>query len=274
MKKFVYRFTLFYALVVILVQPTISLAGEVLRLGVTTTTDNTGLAARLNHAFEDKYNTKIHVVAVASGMVLQLARNGDVDLIIVHSPAAETELINDGYGINRRPVMHNDFVLIGPVEDPAKIRTAVNAAEAMARIARTKADFISRGDDSGTYRKEQFLWNRANIKPGGSWYISAGQGMGNVLILADNKNSYTLSDRGTFLAYQNKIDLKILFEGDEVLHNPYHVILINPEKHPHINAELARKYSDFLTGEEGQSIIRGFSINGEMLFQPDAILQD
>ena len=175
------------------------------------------------------------------------------------------------FGVERLPVMHNDFILVGPAADPAVVNAASSLADAMTRIAQSTTGFISRGDDSGTHKKEIALWEAARIKPEGAWYLSVGQGMGAVLKIADDKQAYTLTDRGTYLAFDGKIELAIAYEGAAELLNPYHVILANPEKHPHTQTALAQKYADFIRGEEGQRIIREFRISGEQLFIPDVI---
>ena len=242
-----------------------------LRLATTTSTDNTGLLAKLHPPFEAKYNVKVDVIAVGTGKALKLGENGDVDVVMVHAPASEIKFVEAGFGVERVPVMHNDFILTGPESDPAGIKSAKSLPDAMARIASSKSYFISRGDNSGTHKKEKSLWQLTGIEPGGKWYLSAGQGMGNVLIIAFEKQAYTLSDRGTYLAYRKKIDLKILREGDSELYNPYHVIAVNPDRHPHVNVELVNKYIQFITGEQGQKIINDFQIYGERLFYPDVI---
>jgi len=246
-------------------------AEQILRLATTTSTENTGLLETLNPPFERQYNARVHVIAVGTGQALKLAEDGNVDLVFVHAPEAEQAFIEKGYGIERRPVMHNDFILLGPAADPAGAGRAGSLAEAMRRIQARNCLFVSRGDESGTHRKEMELWEKSTVKPGGAWYRTVGQGMGPVLLIADELRAYTLSDRGTYLAYGGKISLKTVFENDELLANPYHIILINPEKHPRVKVDLARRYSDFVTGEEGQKIIREFRINGQPLFYPDAI---
>lgn len=242
-----------------------------LKLATTTSTDNSGLLAVLHPPFEAKYNVKVDVIAVGTGKALKLGENGDVDVVMVHAPDSEIRFVEAGFGVERIPVMHNDFILTGSENDPAGIKSAKSLSDAMARIAGSNSYFISRGDDSGTHKKEISLWQLAGIEPGGKWYLSAGQGMGNVLIIAFEKQAYTLSDRGTYLAYRDKIDSKILIEGDKELFNPYHVIVVNPEKHPHVNLELANKYIQFITGLEGQKIINDFKLHGEKLFYPDVI---
>lgn len=248
-------------------------AQERMRLATTTSTDNSGLLAVLHPVFEATANIKVDVIAVGTGKALRLAQNGDVDLVMVHAPAAEKEFIDAGFGTERLPVMHNDFVLLGPAADPAGLLHADNLAEAMSQIYTRRGTFISRGDDSGTHKKELALWNSAGIQPKGSWYMAAGQGMGAVIKIANDKLAYTLSDRGTYLSFRNKIELRVVFEGDPVLDNPYHVILLNDVKYPHIKSNLAKLYVDFIRGEQGQKIIAEFQVGGLRLFQPDVIRQ-
>ena len=244
---------------------------ERLRLATTTSTENSGLLALLHPPFEAKYQLKVDVIAVGTGKALRLGENGDVDLVLVHAPEAEQVFVAAGFGIERLPVMHNDFVLLGPATDPVSVGGAANVTEAVARIAAGDSAFISRGDDSGTHQKELELWTTAGIVPRGEWYLAAGQGMGAVLKITDDKQGYTLADRGTYLALREKLSLVILSEGDPALFNPYHVILVNPARHPHVRSELARRYVEFIRGEEGQRIIREFMIAGETLFYPDVI---
>lgn len=244
-------------------------AQERLRLATTTSTDNSGLLAALNPPFEKIHGVAVDVIAVGTGKALRLGRNGDVDLVLVHAPPAEKAFVEQGYGIHRKPVMHNDFVLLGPPADPAGVKQAGELPEAMRLIAGNPAGFISRGDDSGTHKKEKQLWRQASIDPGGDWYMAAGQGMGAVLKIADNKLAYTLADRGTYLAYRDNIDLEVVFEGAAELFNPYHVILVNPDKHPYVNHELAKKYSAFIRSKQGQAVIREFKVGDEQLFHPD-----
>lgn len=259
------------SLILLLLVSSMAMAVEHLKLSTTTSTDNSGLLAVLNPAFEAKFNAKVDVIAVGTGKALKIGSNGDVDVVFVHAPAAELKYVQSGDFIDRSAVMHNDFVILGPESDPANIATASNAAGAFIRIANTKADFISRGDDSGTHKKEKALWDNAGLTPGGKWYIAAGQGMGAVLKIADEKQAYALADRGTQIAYAEKVNLKVLFEGDEVMFNPYHVMAVNPAKHEHVKYDLAKKYIDFVTGEAGQAIIKDFRLNGQQLFHPDAL---
>lgn len=250
-----------------------NVAAEIVRLkmATTTSTENSGLLAVLNPAFEKKFKTKVDVIAVGTGKAIRIAENGDVDLIMVHAPSAEKKFIEKKFGIERLPVMHNDFVIIGPKDDPAELGKTKTLTAAMNKLHEGNHPFISRGDDSGTHKKENSLWELTGRSPQGGWYLSVGQGMGAVLRIADDKHAYALTDRGTYLAFMNKINATIVFENDAALFNPYHVIIVNPEKHSHTNMELAKKYVDFIRGEEGQSIIRDFKVNGKILFHPDVI---
>jgi tungstate transport system substrate-binding protein len=199
-----------------------------------------------------------------------LGENGDVDVVFVHARPAEDKFVADGHGVDRRDVMYNDFVIVGPKSDPDGLKTAKTAVEAFKAIAKGKADFISRGDDSGTNKKEKRLWKAAGITPKGKWYIEAGQGMGAVLQMAFQKKAYTLTDRGTYLAFTGKIDLVVLFQGDKALFNPYGIIAVNPKKYPKVNYKMAKKFIDYVTGPKGQKIIGDYKRNGKQLFFPDA----
>jgi tungstate transport system substrate-binding protein len=246
-------------------------AVEHLKLSTTTSTDNSGLLAVLHPVFEEKYDVKVDVIAVGTGKALKIGSNGDVDVVFVHAPAAELKYVESGDFIDRKAVMHNDFVIVGAQADKASLSKAASAVDALTRIAKTQSDFISRGDDSGTHKKEKALWNEAKLQPKGAWYIEAGQGMGAVLKMADEKQAYALTDRGTQIAYASKMNLKVVYEGDEVLFNPYHVMAVNPKKHPHVKYDLATQYIDFVTSDEGQKIIADFRKSDQQLFYPDAI---
>ena len=259
------------ALILVLATSAETSAEDRLRLATTTSTDNSGLLAVINPFFEANNNIKVDVIAVGTGKALRLAENGDVDLVLVHAPSAELAFIDSGFGVERRPVMHNDFILLGAKNDPAGIARANSISDAMLRISLNKTDFVSRGDDSGTHKKELSLWQNAGIKPEGNWYISAGQGMGAVLRIADDKNAYTLCDRGTYLALKQKLSLVPLFQGAPMLFNPYHVIAVNPARHAHVQHALAGRYIEFLTGPVGQKLIADFRVGGEILFYPDAM---
>jgi tungstate transport system substrate-binding protein len=248
-------------------------AEERLKLSSTTSTDNTGLFQVLNPPFEKRFGCRVDVVAVGTGKALKIGEMGDSDVVFVHSRSAEDNFIAAGYGVNRRDVMYNDFVIVGPTEDPAGIRGTADARKALMAIARSGTLFISRGDDSGTHKKEKALWKKAGIVPEGRWYSEAGQGMGAVIQIANEKLAYTLADRGTYLAYKGKVSLKILCEGDPDLFNPYGIIAVNPARHPHANYVLAMAYIGWVTSPEGQRIIRQFGREkfGQPLFIPTAV---
>ncbi len=249
----------------------VAVAGERLRLATTTSTDNSGLLAVVNPVFTGKTGIPVDVIAVGTGKALRLGQNCDVDVVLVHAPAAEKAYVEAGYGINRLAVMHNDFVILGPANDPAGVRQARNAADALRRIARARAGFVSRDDDSGTHKKEMRLWKNAAIEPEGKWYNAVGQGMGAALQFADNKQAYVLSDRGTWLAMRDKLDLAVVFEGDPALHNPYHVMAVSPVRCPSVDYDAAMRYAAFLTGPVGQELIGGFKVDGQPLFRPDVL---
>ena len=241
-------------------------------LATTTSTQDSGLLDALVPAFEKQYDYKVKVIAVGSGQALALGEKGEADVLLVHSPKAEEEFMSAGNGEDRLLVMHNDFVIVGPSSDPAGISSAGSAAEALALVAGEGEAFISRGDESGTHSKELSLWEKAGLAPGGSWYQETGQGMGASLGVASEKQGYTLTDRGTYLALRDDLDLEVLYEGDAALNNIYHVIVVNPEKHSEVNAEAARAFAEFLTSTATQDLIRDFGVEefGEPLFVPDA----
>jgi tungstate transport system substrate-binding protein len=251
-------------------------AAERLKLSTTTSTENSGLLYELLPPFEKRFNVKVDIIAVGTGKAITLGENGDADVVLAHARDLEDKFVAEGYGINRRDVMHNDFVIIGTAADPAGVRKAKTAADAFKQIAKKKALFVSRGDKSGTHVKELSLWKKAGVKPAGnSWYLESGMGMGEVLIMAYEKNAYTLTDRGTYLAFQKggKINLPILFEGDPALFNPYGIIAVNPARHPSVNYIMAMALIGWVTSQEGQRIIADFGKGkyGTPLFFPDAI---
>jgi tungstate transport system substrate-binding protein len=238
----------------------------------TTSTQDSGLLDVLLPAFTAKTGYKVQLVAVGSGQALKIGEQGNADVILLHSPAAEKEFVAKGFGIDRRLVMHNDFVIVGPPSDPAGIR-GKNPVETLKKIFASGVTFISRGDDSGTHVKELALWKKAGLDPAGQdWYLETGQGQGATLSIASEKSAYALTDRGTFLAYKPNVDLEILVEGDPFLLNVYHVITVNPEKWPQINLEGAQAFADFITSPEGQQIIAAFGAEkyGQPFFFPDA----
>jgi tungstate transport system substrate-binding protein len=241
-------------------------AEERLRMSTTTSTENSGLLAVLLPPFEKKFGCKVDVVAVGTGKALKLGEAGDVDVVFVHARKLEDTFVAGGFGVNRRDVMYNDFVLLGPREDPAGVGRTIGAPDAFRAIAAQGSPFVSRGDESGTHQKEKEIWASAGIAPRGSWYVEAGQGMGEVIMMATQKRGYTLSDRGTHIAFRKKTDLSVLRQGDKNLWNPYGIIAVNPKKHAHVKYDLAMKLIDFVTGPEGQSLIAGFKVDGEPLF--------
>ncbi|MFP4430962.1 MAG: substrate-binding domain-containing protein, partial [Spirochaetaceae bacterium] len=241
-----------------------------LRMATTTSTENSGLLAELLPPFEEANNVVVDVIAVGTGQALELGRNGDVDVVMVHAPSLEEEFVAQGYGVERVGFMYNDFVVLGPPRDPAEISGSGDVVSAFQRIAESESLFISRGDNSGTHNKELNIWDEAGIAPSGAWYREAGQGMGAVITVSDNEEAYTLADRGTYLSYLGDIDLDVVVEGDPVLFNPYAAIVVDPERHPHVDHETAQAFIDFLVSDEGQSIIGSFTIGGEPLFTPDA----
>ena len=241
-------------------------------LATTTSTADSGLLDDLLPDFEQRFNCKVEVIAVGSGQAIKTGEAGDCDVLLVHSRAAEDKFVADGHGINRQDVMYNDFVLVGPKSDPAAISDAEDGAAALAKIAAAQATFVSRGDESGTHAKENKLWENAGIAPAGAWYVSAGQGMGAVLTMASEQQGYTLSDRATYLAQRDKLELVILVEGDKALFNPYGVIEVNPDKHPGVNNALAHQFVEWLTSVETQEKIAEFGKTefGQSLFIPDS----
>ena len=248
-----------------------NVSAQDLRLATTTSTENSGLLRAILPRFEAKYQVKVLVIAVGTGKALKLGENGDADVLLVHAPAAELAFMAAGHGVNRRKVMHNDFVLVGPSSDPAGVHGANDVIAAFRSIAEKKAKFISRGDDSGTDQMEKSYWPLAGVSPAGqSWYVSSGMGMGEVLNMAAELQGYTLTDRGTYAAYRAKSGLQIDVSGDARMFNPYSVIAVNPAKYPDINFRGATEFSDWITSFEGQQAISAFKIDGEQVFFPDA----
>jgi tungstate transport system substrate-binding protein len=248
--------------------------GEMI-LATTTSTADSGLLDYLLPDFEKLANVKIKVVAVGSGQALQMGVDGDADVLLVHSPAAEKDFMEKKNGVRREDVMFNDFVIVGPEADPAKISGLKTAAEAFSAIANAKAIFVSRGDNSGTYTKETGIWKTAKIEPAGDWYIKAGQGMGAVLTMSDEKSAYTLSDRATYLTQTQKgLKLKILVEGDKGLLNPYGVIAVDPAKSPKIQNDLANQFIDWLISLPTQEKIAAYKkdVFGASIFTPSSKL--
>lgn len=243
-----------------------------LLLATTTSTQDSGLLDVLVPAFEKEYNMKVKVIAVGSGQALEMGRKGDADVLLVHSPEAETQFLEAGYGACCYPVMYNRFVLAGPQDDPAGVQGINDVIVVLQKIAEAESRFVSRGDNSGTHVKEMALWEEALIKPQGKWYIATGQGMGETLLLADEKNAYVLTDEATYLNLKDKLKLEVFVDNDERLFNPYSVIAVNPEKNKGVNYEGAVAFIKFIIGQEGQEIIRSFGTEkyGKPLFVPDA----
>jgi tungstate transport system substrate-binding protein len=256
-----------------------SVAGETLTLTTTTSTYDTGLLAELNAPFEDMYGVTVDSVAQGTGAALETARNGDSDVVMVHARSLEDEFMQEGYGVNRRDLMFNDFVIVGPESDPAGIQGMSSATEAFSTIAESQSTFVSRGDNSGTHTKELAIWDAAGTDPGGDWYRETGQGMGEVLNIANESDGYTLSDRGTYLSQRSEIDLVILVQGPiedgpEILANPYGVMAVNPAVHDNVNYDLAMAYVGYITSPQGQDLIDSYQANGEQLFFPRALSED
>lgn len=276
-----------------------AMAGEkIIKMSTTTSTQASGLLDVMLPELEKNTGIKVKVIAKGTGAAIRDGMDGNVDVIFVHAKAREEAFVKEGYGTKRYAVMHNDFVILGPKNDPAGIKGLQSAAQALQKIADAKIAFISRGDDSGTHTKEQALWKATAltlvkkistiVKKGqkrevtfihptglGQWYLSIGQGMGKALTFADEKQAYILADRGTYIKYKFgrdlAIELDILCEGDPLLSNPYGVIPINPKKHPHVNAELAEEFATWLVSEKGQAVITNYRLLGKPLFYPDAL---
>jgi tungstate transport system substrate-binding protein len=270
-------------------------ADDTLTLATTTSTENSGLLAHIHPGFEEKTGIRVKVVAKGTGASLQLARDGNADVILVHAREHEDKFVAEGYGVMRRDVMYNDFVIIGVKSDPAGVQGMKNPAEALRKIASRQQVFISRGDGSGTHIREQTLWRNANlsletetvtvvakgkkksfvsVRPNGDWYLSIGQGMGKAIMVATEKRAYTLADRGTYYSFAlsepAKTDLAILCEGHESLHNPYGVIAANPKRYPHVNFAGAQEYIHWITSPQTQRAIGQYKFQGKTLFHPAA----
>ncbi len=242
-------------------------------LATTTSTQDSGLLDFILPDFQDEYNVQVEVIAVGTGQAIALGEDGNADVLMVHARAREDAFMDARHGMRREDVMYNDFVIVGPYSDPAGVKGMNKATRALEEIAKAEAPFVSRGDDSGTHTKEIGIWAEAGIEPAGDWYISAGQGMGAVLTMADEQQAYTLSDRATYLARTLEgTDLVILVEGDPILFNPYGVIAVNPDKSPQINNELANQFIDWLISLPTQAKIAEFGVAefGAPLFTPDS----
>lgn len=241
-------------------------------LATTTSTQDSGLLEYLLPDFEKEYNVFMKVIAVGSGQAIQMGKDGNADVLLVHSPTAEKTYMEEKHGVRREDVMYNDFIIVGPEEDPAKIKNSATAVDAFKALMNSKSKFVSRGDDSGTHSKEKAIWKAAELEPSGNWYISAGQGMGAVLTMADEEKAYTLADRATYMTQVEKgLELQIMIEGDNQLLNPYGVIAVDPSKSPKINNEVANQFIDWLISDETQKKIADFKKEelGVSLFIPN-----
>ncbi|MCX5734737.1 MAG: substrate-binding domain-containing protein [candidate division NC10 bacterium] len=247
-------------------------AGQAVILSTTTSTQDSGLLDVLVPLFEKKMGYTVKTISVGTGQALALGAKGEADVCLVHAPDSEKKYVADGLLVNRRLVMHNDFLIVGPAGDPAKIQGMAGAVDAMRRLAEAKATFVSRGDNSGTHQLEKKLWQEAKVEPAGAWYLQAGQGMGATLGIASEKQGYTVTDRATFLAFKKRVQLTPLVERDRMLLNIYSVLEPNPAKFPRLNAAGGKAFADFMISKEIQEIIRTYGVDkfGEPLFFPDA----
>lgn len=239
---------------------------KTIRLATTTSTYHSGLLDYLLPKFKNDTGYTVDVIAVGTGKALKMGENGDVDLVMTHAPGAEAEFINKGFGVEPHHLMYNDFVIVGPKKDPAGIKDGKSAATALKTLAEKNITFVSRGDDSGTDKKEKAIWKQDKIEPNFSAYRSVGQGMGPTLNMASEMQGYTLTDRGTWIAYESKLDLEIMVEGDKALFNPYQVILVNPERYNGLNTKGARDFSNWLISKHGQQLINDYQLQGQKLF--------
>jgi len=247
-------------------------AATELILATTTSTRDSGLLDELLPIFQEETGYEVKMVAVGTGAALAMGEEGNADVLLVHAPASEMVLVEKGVSARRDLIMHNDFVIVGPPDDPAGIKGMASSAEALAKIAESEAVFVSRGDDSGTHKKEISLWEAAGVTPGGEWFFETGQGMGDSLLVASEKMGYILTDRATYLAQKENLELEIFVEGDPVLLNIYHVMVVNPEMWPKVNVDGANAFADFLISDEVQAMIGEFGVAefGQPLFFPDA----
>jgi len=247
-------------------------AATELILATTTSTRDSGLLDELLPIFQEETGYEVKMVAVGTGAALAMGEEGNADVLLVHAPASEMVLVEKGVSARRDLIMHNDFVIVGPPDDPAGIQGMASSADALVKIAESEAVFVSRGDDSGTHKKEISLWEAAGVTPGGEWFFETGQGMGDSLLVASEKMGYILTDRATYLAQKENLELEIFVEGDPVLLNIYHVMVVNPEMWPKVNADGANAFADFLTSDEVQAMIGEFGVAefGQPLFFPDA----
>ncbi|MCW9033582.1 MAG: substrate-binding domain-containing protein [Rhodospirillales bacterium] len=255
---------------VLFVSSTVSAGDKYITVASTTSTANSGMFDYLLPKFTAKTGVEVRVVAVGTGAAIRLARGGDADILFVHHRPSEEKFVAEGFGIKRYDVMYNDFVIVGPSADKAGIKECKSGAEAFKKIGGSKAAFASRGDDSGTHKREKSIWKAAGVETSGSWYRSTGSGMGATLNTASAMGAYALSDRGTWISFKNKGELQILCAGDPNLFNPYGVILVNKVKFPHVKAKMGQQFIDWIVGTEGQKSIGDFRLEGKTLFSPNA----
>ena len=249
-------------------------AGDSIILSTTTSTQDSGLLDYLLPKFEEETGIEVKVIAVGTGKALQMGKEGEADILLVHAKESEEEFVQEGHGLERHDVMYNDYILVGPKEDPLNLKSDYpnDILEGLKALAETETEFVSRGDDSGTHKKELSIWKEAGIEPEGDWYISAGSGMGDVLKIADEKKAYTITDRGTYLSMKDNLDLEIIIEGDENLFNQYGIIPVDPDKSDKINSEGAKKFMDWMLSDKVQELIGEFGVEeyGMPLFIPNA----
>ena len=266
----VWLFTVFVLTMPVLVPHAMADSAPSIRLATTTSTYNSGLIDFLLQAFQQVSAIEVQVIAVGTGKALQLGKNGDVDVVLTHAPKAEAEFVAAGYGVDPRQIMYNDFIIVGPPDDPAQLGSLSDVAQGIEAIFNAQARFVSRGDDSGTHKKEQQLWQVVGQQPQYVNYLESGRGMGHTLQMASELQAYTLTDRGTWLALQEQLYLNVVLQSDPRLLNPYQVILVNPAQHPHVKNKHAKAFVNWLVSDAGQQVIGAFTIHGETLFVPSA----
>jgi len=249
--------------------PSVSIDNTI-RLATTTSTENSGLLGFLLPEFEKTSAYHVHIIAVGTGKALRMGKDGDVDALLVHALEAEKEFVANAYGVKRYSVMYNDFIILGPAADPAAIQNAPSLQDAFLKIYKNNSVFISRGDDSGTHKKEKKIWASVDLLPEGRWYREIGQGMGKAIQMANELGAYTIADHGTWLSYKDKTELKILYQGDKSLFNPYGIIAVNPKRYADINYKGATALIDWMTSKRGQHLIGQYKIDQQVLFTPAA----
>ena len=241
-----------------------------IRLATTTSLENSGLLDVLLPAFYRKTGITVQVLPMGTGKALRTASDGNCDVVLVHAPQAEKKFITDGWGVDRRRIMYNHFVLIGPRDDPAGVKDATSPENAFKKIAETKSVFTSRGDNSGTHKKEMIIWGLTGVEPSGSWYRSVGTGMGPTLTIANEMRGYVLTDYGTFVKFRKKLDLVVLYKSGDAFFNPYSVIMVNPARHTHVKRDAVSEFMDFLISPDARELIGNYKVDGELLFHPDS----